>query len=205
MAQQRWRLRGTDVEFCSCDPGCGCNFRGFPSSKEGNCEAFVVAVIEDGQYGDVDLSGCKVAWALWWPAAIHDGDGYGHAYMDCRTDEQFEVLSRIWRGEEGYSFFEIFNSTFKQPSAVDRTTIDLELKGKDTRFSVKGVGEAVMTTLRNPVTGAENNVTITKPDGFIWKEAAIAQSERLWVKLPEMSFEHSGRHALVGPFEWSSA
>ena len=30
-----WRIAGTYIEFCNCDPGCGCNFRGFPTLPEG--------------------------------------------------------------------------------------------------------------------------------------------------------------------------
>ena len=45
-----WRIAGTYIEFCNCDPGCGCNFRGFPTSPEGNCEAILTHVIEDGSF-----------------------------------------------------------------------------------------------------------------------------------------------------------
>ncbi|TMM02210.1 MAG: DUF1326 domain-containing protein [Actinobacteria bacterium] len=31
-----WTISGTYLEFCSCDPGCGCNFKGSPNSAEGN-------------------------------------------------------------------------------------------------------------------------------------------------------------------------
>jgi hypothetical protein len=204
MAEAPWQLQGTDLELCNCDPGCGCNFRGFPSSPEGNCEAWVCAVIDDGHFGGLRLSETNVAWALWWPRAIHDGDGHGHAYVDCNTDEQFEALASIWRGEQGYSFFEIFNSTFTEPTAVDRATVNVTLDGKRSRFSVEGVAEGVMRPLTNPVTGKENNVRIVKPDGFIWKDGQIVQGERLKVDLPEMKFEHSGRHGVLGRFEWGS-
>lgn len=199
----KWYLKGTDIELCNCDPGCGCNFRGFPNSPEGNCEAFVAAVIDDGRYDKVDLSGTKVAWALWWPGPIHEGKGRGHAYVDCASDEQLEALSTIWQGKAGYAYFEIFNSTFVEPTAVERATVDLKLDGKNSRFSVNGVGESIMAPLRNPVSGDENHVRIVKKDGFIWKDGEIAQGERLRVKLPEMSFDHTGRHAVIGPFEWS--
>jgi hypothetical protein len=65
-----WRISGTYLEFCNCDPGCGCNFRGFPSSPEGNCEAVLTHIIEDGSFDELDLAGTRVSWALWWP-------GYG--------------------------------------------------------------------------------------------------------------------------------
>ena len=101
-----WNLRGTYLEFCNCDPGCGCNFKGSPTSPEGNCEAFVANRIEEGRYGDLELAGASIAWALWWPGAIHDKGGRGHASVDCESDEQFEipfvlesrVLTRVGHG-----------------------------------------------------------------------------------------------------------
>jgi hypothetical protein len=44
-----WSIAGTYLETCNCDPGCGCNFRGLPTSPEGNCEAFLGHVIETGE------------------------------------------------------------------------------------------------------------------------------------------------------------
>jgi hypothetical protein len=199
-----WRIQGTHLELCNCDPGCGCNFRGFPNSEEGNCEAFLATRIEEGNHGDVDLGGCKVAWALWWPGAIHDGNGHGHAYVDCEGDEQFAALSQIWRGEAGHSFFEIFNSTCVEPSAVDQATVEMTVNGKNSSFSVAGVGEGALTPLLNPVTGDENDVRIVKPGGFIWKDGEIAQGERMAVELPEMEFDVSGRHAVFAQVEWST-
>jgi hypothetical protein len=199
-----WRIAGAYLECCNCDPGCGCNFRGVPSSPEGNCEALLGHVIERGDYDGLDLSGAKVAWALWWPGPIHDKGGHGHAFVDCSSDEQFEALSRIWRGEDGYGLFEIFNSTLTEPSKVDRADVELTLDGKRSRFAVQGVAEAALTPLTNPVTGEENDVRIVKGTGFIWRDGQIAQSERLRIDLPEMSFDVSGRHAVFSRFGYSN-
>jgi hypothetical protein len=199
-----WRISGTYIEFCNCDPGCGCNFRGFPSSPEGNCEALITARIEEGTFEGIGLEGTTVTWALWWPGAIHDGGGNGHAYVDCERDEQYDALRRIWRGEEGYSLFEIFNSTFIEPSAVDRAALDVKVDGKRSRVSVEGVAEGAMMPLTNPVTGDENNVRIVKQSGFIWTDGEIAQSERLRVELPEMSYDVSERHAVFSRFDWGT-
>lgn len=200
-----WLMSGTYVELCNCDPGCGCNFKGHPNSPEGNCEALVAHAIDSGSFDGLDLAGAKVAWALWWPGAIHEGNGLGHAYVDCEREEQFDALRRIWRGDEGYSYFEIFNSTFSEPATVDRSAVELSVDGKRSRIAVEGVGEAAMTPLRNPVTGEENNVRIVKDEGFIWADGEIAQSERLRVELPEMSFDVSGRHGVVAPFAYASS
>ena len=200
-----WRIAGTYIEFCNCDPGCGCNFRGFPTSPEGNCEALLTHVVERGEFDGVDLSGTTVSWALWWPGAIHDKGGHGHAYVDCETDEQFDALRRVWRGEEGYGLFEIFTSTLEEPSAVDRATVDLTVDGRNSRVSIDNVGEAAMTPLLGPVEPHNpNNVRIVKDGGFIWRDGQIAQSERLRIDLPEMQFEVSGRHAVFSRFGYSN-
>src|SRR5712691_1837508 len=199
-----WHLRGTCLEFCNCDPGCGCNFKGSPTSIEGNCEALLADLIEQGRYESIDLAGAKVAWALWWPGAIHDKGGRGHAYIDCGTDEQFDALRTIWRGEAGYEFFTIFNSTFDEPTAVERATVHLTIAGKASRVEVPGAGSAQMEPLRNPVTGAENDVRIVKPGAFIWKDGEIAKSTTLEVDLPEMAFEVSDRHAVFATFDWKA-
>jgi len=153
----------------------------------------------------LDLAGSKVVWALWWPGAIHERGGRGHAYIDSDSDDQYEALSRIWRGEEGYAFFEIFNSTFDEPGAVDRVAIDLEVDGKSSSISVNGIADAVMTPLRSPVSGEVNDVRIVKEGGFIWADGEIATNERIKVETPEISFEVAGRHSVFAPFEYANS
>jgi hypothetical protein len=199
-----WNLKGTYLEFCSCDPGCGCNFKGSPNSAEGNCQALVAHRIEDGIFDGLDLSGAKVIWALWWPGAIHEGGGRGHAYVDCESDDRYDALSRIWRGDEGYSLFEIFNSTFAEPGAVDRVAIDFNVEGKSSSISIDGIADAVMTPLRSPVSGEENKVRIVKESGFIWADGEIATNERMKVEAPEISFDLAGRHSVFAPFEYAN-
>ncbi|HMI98895.1 MAG TPA: DUF1326 domain-containing protein [Gaiellaceae bacterium] len=200
-----WRIAGTYLEFCNCDPGCGCNFRGFPTSAEGNCQALISHVIESGSSDDVQLAGAKASWALWWPGPIHEGGGRGHAYIDCAGNDQYEALARIWRGEEGWGLYEIFNSMLEEKTAVDRATIDITVDGRRSRVSIEGVTDSRMTPLTNPVTGDENEVRIVKKSGFIWRDGEIAQGERFKVDLPEMSWDLSSRHAVFSTFDYTNA
>ncbi len=200
-----WQIVGTYLEFCNCDPGCGCNFRGFPNSPEGNCQALINHVIESGSSDGTDLAGAKASWALWWPGAIHDKGGKGHAYIDCASDEQYEALARIWRGEEGYGLFEIFNSTLDEATAVERATIDVTLDGRRSAVAIEGVTESQMTPLTNPVSGDESDVRIVKTSGFIWRDGEIAQSEKFNVSLPEMNWELAERHTVFSTFDYTNA
>jgi hypothetical protein len=56
----------------------------------------------------------------------------------------------------------------------------------------------------SPVSGEENNVRIVKEAGFIWKDGQIAQGRRMMVDPPEISFETSGRHAVISLFHYTS-
>jgi hypothetical protein len=71
--------------------------------------------------------------------------------------------------------------------------------------AIDGIAEAVMTPLRNPVSGEVNNVRIVKDGGFIWADGEIATNERMKVDSPEVTFDLSGRHSVFAPFSYGSA
>ena len=205
MATTAWHLRGSQLEFCNCVPGCSCNFTMFPSSDKGNCEGWGVDIIDEGRFGELDLSDCTVAWAIWWPGPIHEGGGVAHAFVDCANDAQFEALASIYRGEQGNHYMEIFATTFAEPVRTTRARVDVRLSGKRSSFSVEGVGGAVMQPLRSPLDGAENELSIVIPNGFIWTEARIAETETMHVDLPEMRFASTHTHAAFASLDRSNA
>ena len=198
-----WRLAGTELEFCNCDAGCSCNFTGWPTSEVGNCEGWGVEVIDSGHFDDVDLAGCRIATAQWWPGAIHEGGGRSRSFVDCETDEQLDALAQIYRGEVG-EYFELFASTYAEPTVVERRAVDVTLDRRRSSFSVDGVGFAQMTPLHDVVSGEEFEARIALPSGFIWREGDVAQGERIKVDLPGIAFEHTGKHAVVAHFDWSN-
>jgi hypothetical protein len=177
----------------------------FPSSDKGNCEGWGVDVIDDGAFGDLDLSGCVVAWAIWWPGPIHEGGGLAHAFIDCQSDDQFDALASIYRGEQGNLYMEIFATTFAERVRTTRAKIDVQLAGKESSFSIDGVGGAAMQPLRSPIDGSENELSIVIPNGFIWTEARIAETATMHVALPEMRFASEHTHAAFAALERSNA
>jgi hypothetical protein len=78
-------MTGHGYEFCNCDFGCGCNFGGFPNSKDGSCRALVGLTITKGRCGEMDLAGVKCAAICEWPKAIHESDGKAAFIFDPST------------------------------------------------------------------------------------------------------------------------
>lgn len=166
----RWSLTGVGYEFCNCNPGCTCNFSGFPSSADGSCKAFVADVITEGSCGDVDLSGVTALAIIDWPKAIHDGGGRAVFVVPPETtDEQVGALSQIYTGALGGEPWSILGTTFDVVGLV-KTAITVDERGIDSTVEVEGVGRAEGRTLRNPVTDEPHEAHITLPDGFIWRD-----------------------------------
>ena len=164
----KWTLRGRGYEYCNCDFGCGCNFGGFPNSKDGSCRAFVGFEIVKGSAGDVDLSGVKCAAVLDWPKAIHEGNGKCAFVVDpATTDAQVEMLAQIFTGKLGGMPWELLGQTFAVVGLA-KAKITIEGEGRKRTFRAEGVGEGRGDTFKNPVTGEEHLANVDLPTGFIW-------------------------------------
>ena len=170
-----WALKGQGYEFCNCDFGCGCNFGGFPNSKDGSCRAMVGVAIENGSCGSVDLSGIKCAGIFAWPKAIHEGNGKCVFVVEpSATDKQIESLAQIFTGKLGGMPWEILGPTFEVTGLV-KAKMTIEGSGPKSVFKAEGVAEARGDTFKNPVTGEDHFANIDLPDGFIWKKGQCGQ------------------------------
>ena len=199
-----WRLKGTGFEFCNCQPGCTCNFSGFPTSSDGSCKAAVGNRIDEGRCGDVDLSNITVMALIDWPKAIHDGNGRAVFVVPPKvTDEQLGALAQIFTGQLGGMPWAILGSTYEVAGVV-RADVEIDGEGLDTTMRVEGHGEATGTTLKNPVTGEVHGVSIVLDEGFIWKEGQCGQGS--------FDFQAEGIHLAFQDsnwiryeFDWSNA
>jgi len=198
-----WRLKGTGYEFCNCQPGCTCNFSGFPTSSDGSCKAAVGTRIDDGRCGEIDLSGLTVMAIIDWPKAIHDGGGRAVFVVPPEvTDEQLGCLAEIFTGQLGGMPWEILGSTFDVAGVV-RAAVEIEGEGLKTTMRAEGVGEATGTTLKNPVTGEEHGVSIVLDEGFIWKTGDCGQgSFEVEAEGIHLAFQDS--NWIRYDFEWSN-
>jgi hypothetical protein len=112
----RWQMSGQGYEFCNCDFGCGCNFGGFPNSKDGSCRALVGFSVTKGRCGDTDLAGVKGAGIFVCPKAIHEGNGKAAFIVEpATTDKQVEVLSQIFTGQLGGLPWELLDPPSRSP------------------------------------------------------------------------------------------
>ncbi len=203
-ASTRWQMRGIGYEFCNCDFGCGCNFGGFPNSKDGSCRALVGMHIQHGRGGDVTLDGIKCAALVEWPKAIHDGNGRCVFIVDpATTDAQIAMLAEIFHGNLGGMPWELLGPTF-QVVALEKARITIEGHGRKSVFRIDGIGEGRGDTFKNPVTGDEHLAEVVLPDGFIWKRGECGVGTFAAKAGPlDVSFDRT--NWILYEFDWNNA
>ena len=194
-----WKLEGTLLIACNCDFGCPCNFNALPS--HGKCEGGWLWHVEKGGVGDVSLEGLSFTVHSDWPGAIHEGGGRAVSFYDEHADErQAASIKSLVRGEAGGPWG-IFINTYEL-EAIRPERFELHLDGV---HSTARVGDAItleMTTIRNPVTGAEVHPGAVLPEGLVCKEASFGRSESFRISA-EIEYDHSGQYVAAAPFDYS--
>ena len=192
---------GTGYEYC--DFGCGCNFGGFPNSKDGSCRALVGFSIDGGSCGDVDLSGVKAAAVIAWPKAIHEGNGKAAFIVDpATTDQQVDVLAQIFTGKLGGLPWELLGPTF-EVVGLEKAAITIEGSGPKTTFRVEGIGEGRGDVFKNPVTGDDHFAEVHLPNGFIWTKGECGQGSH-HASVAGLEIASDKTNWILYQFDWSN-
>ncbi len=199
----QWNMQGHGYEFCNCDFGCGCNFGGFPNSKDGSCRALVGMHIARGTCGAVDVSNVKCAAIVEWPKAIHEGNGKCVFVVDPSTsDAQIESLAKIFSGKLGGLPWELLGPTM-EVIGLAKKAITIEGSGVKSTFKIDGIGEGRGETLKNPVTGEDHYAIVDLPSGFIWTRGDCGQGT-FKVKSGDFAIEYAKTNWIHYEFNWNN-
>ncbi len=175
-----WRIKGRELANCNCSYGCPCQFNALPT--DGTCKAAVSYQIDEGHFGDVDLSGVRAAGVYTWPGAVHEGNGTMQLIVDGRaSDAQREAILKIMQGEETepmatmWSVYTAMCSKRLEP-LFKPIELEIDVEARTGRIEVPGVFETKGEPIRNPVTGDPHRVRIDMPQGFEYEIAEIGSA-----------------------------
>ncbi|HET8568011.1 MAG TPA: DUF1326 domain-containing protein [Candidatus Limnocylindria bacterium] len=200
MADTKWRMKGKVVIACNCDYGCPCNVNGRPST--GKCEGGWTWVIEQGVYGEVPLDGLCLSVYANWPAAIHEGNGVATYLLDERANEaQRAALRTLAEGQAGGPWW-IFRKTFTTLHGPEYVGYDVEIDAALPRVKAGGMLEIETEHIRNPVTKETVHPRLALPEGLVLKDAALIASKKFALKGEHVAYDHSGRYAATGYFQY---
>ncbi|MBI2324606.1 MAG: DUF1326 domain-containing protein [Chloroflexi bacterium] len=195
-----WRMKGTVLIACNCEYGCPCNVNGRPTL--GHCEGGWIWQVEQGAFGDTKLDGLSFGLFADWPAAIHEGNGVATYLVDARASEdQRAAIRALVEGGAGGPWG-IFRKTFAQLHGPRYVAFDVDTS---TQLPRAHAGDAVAIEtehIRNPVTKETVHPRLALPEGLVAKELALLASRRFHFKDEHVSYDHSGRYAASGYFQY---
>ena len=195
----KWNISGHVILACNCDYGCPCNFNGLPTT--GKCEGFWNWHIEKGIFGDMSLAGFNVGVAVNWPRAIHEGNGHAMVVIDERADErQRHALTTLISGQVGGPW-KIIATTISKLAPIEYARFEVKVDGYSSSVKAGKFITLQMAPVTNTVTKAEVHPRVVLPEGFIFKEGEVGASTAFRITGP-VSFDHTGRYAAVGAFDY---
>ncbi len=203
MATTKWSFEAEYIQSCNCDYGCPCNFNALPT--HGGCEALIGYRIREGSFDGTKLDGVKFAWGLWWPEAIHMGNGVSRVYFDPSVrPAQRKAIQAITGGQRGGGVFAVFPKTFARVLQPKTAKIEWKFAGYDSVFYVDGIGEVRCGHIRNPVTSANFEGQVFLPFGINWKKAHVVSIEKLSLHDEgELNFDYENTAGFVTVTKYS--
>jgi hypothetical protein len=193
-------MKGQVLIACNCDYGCPCNVNALPT--HGDCEGGWTWQIEQGVYGDVTLDGLWAGLYADWPKAIHEGNGVGVCLIDERADDkQRFALQTLLQGEAGGPWA-VFRKTLRELHGPLYVTFGADGGAALPGVRAEGVVELTTEFIRNPVTKETVHPRIVMPEGLVVREAALLASHRYRVTHDQVKYDHSGKYAAAGYFQY---
>jgi len=207
MPQTEWRLKGDWIKNCNCAFGCPCDFNARPT--HGNCQGLVGMRVESGHFGNTNLDGLSFFVVVDFPGPLHEGNGTIQAVIDERsTAEQRDALFQILSGKhaaEGTLFhiFSLIVSKMLDPIFAP-IEFQFDMPGRRAKVSIPGVLETTDEPIKNPVTGADETVTVNHGTGFIFKSAECASAKVGSVAIDQMKFSYPNKAGFVARIHYGN-
>jgi len=199
----KWFFDADYLQACNCDYGCPCEFSAPPTP--GYCEGIGVWRIDHGKYDDVPLDGLGLAFAAKWPGAIHEGNGTVCLFIDEKaSQEQRDALIDIGSGKAGGLPYEILATTFSTLLQPRFVPFDVKIDGLQSTANLGGEFRIALEPIKNPVTGADETVSVNHGTGFIFKNAECASAREGSVAIDEMNFSYPNKAGFVARIHYGN-
>ncbi|WP_417211183.1 DUF1326 domain-containing protein [Antarctobacter sp.] len=195
-----WTLKGELILNCNCTVFCPCVVSlGKHPPTEGYCQAWVGIRIDEGAFGDTDLSGLNVGMIMDIPGNMGRGNWKAAAYIDDTASEAaFDALVAIFsgaaRGTTG-----LFGMLVSEFLGAERAPVSFETEGSARRLMVgkKIQGEIV------PVTNASGKETVvSNTDYWMGSDITVATATKGRVRAHGRVWDFDGRSAEICQIDW---
>ena len=157
--------------------------------------------IENGSFGDTDVSGLKVAMAAHAPGLMIDGNWKVALYLDENASEtQQAALGQIFGGQAG-GVFEIFAGFISEILGVGTASIEYSADGKNRSVKVGNIAEAAIEGIEG-LDGADVTISGNPLGVSLGVPAIVATSTVNRFNDHGMSWDFSGKNGYYSDFSY---
>lgn len=196
-----WAIKGELILNCNCTVFCPCVVSlGKHAPTEGYCQAWAGVRIDEGYYGDEDLSGLNVGLVLEIPGLMARGNWKAAAYIDERASYAgYEGLLNIFSGKaKGTTgLFSVLVSEFL---GAERAPVVFENEGPARRLMVGRFiqGEVVPVQGANP----DEDIVVTNTGYWMGPDITVATATKGRVRAFGRVWDFDGRSAEICQIDW---
>ncbi|ELZ19458.1 hypothetical protein C477_08988 [Haloterrigena salina JCM 13891] len=199
-----WIIKGDYVEACNCDVACQCIWLEPPDDDV--CTVSLAWHIEDGSYGDVDLSGVDVGMLISTDEGVMFAPETEWDIVllvdETADDDQREAIEDIYSGRAGGIWAPVADTHVR---SVDVATAPISFSRDGSDFTVE-VGDAIEMDASGAVGFNEEVGTVSPHPLTESLEVQTGKSTTATVSYDDQfTWDVSGNNAYLGDFELANS
>ena len=198
---EAWELKGELVLSCNCTVFCPCVLSlGQHPPTEGYCQTWAGIRIEQGHFGDVDLSDINVGLIMEIPGLMSRGNWSAGVFIDEKASVYaVKALTKIFTGRAGgtTSLLKILVGQFL---GVQQAPVHYTLEGKTRRVVVPGIIDGAISPVRGKQNGED--VVISNSEYWIASDITVCQADRSRMRAFGRNWNFAGRSAELCKLDW---
>jgi hypothetical protein len=197
-----WSLNGELALSCNCTVFCPCTLSlGQHAPTEGYCQTWAAVRIDQGRFGDVDLSGVKFGFMADIPGRLARGNWTVALFVDDKASVQAtRALTWIMTGRAGGStgLLKILAGSFL---GVRQVPISYELQGDTRVIKVEKIVDGAIT----PIRGKDKRpVVIKNSEYWVAPDVIVSRADKSRFRLFGRNWNFEGRSAEICKLDWSN-
>lgn len=200
-SREAWHIKGELMLSCNCTVFCPCVLSlGKHPPTEGYCQTWGGVRIDDGRFGDVDLTGLNMGLVIEIPGQMSRGNWAAGVYISNEASVyQVKALTRIMTGQAGgpTHLLSILVGRFL---GVWQEDVRYEVDGDIRRFTIPKIIEGELV----PIPGKEKGkyTTIENSQYWIGPQIIVAQAQKSRFRAHGRNWDFKGRSAEIVALDW---
>ena len=196
-----WSMQGELILACNCTVFCPCVLSlGQHPPTEGYCQTWAGFRIDEGHYGDHDLSGLNLGLIMEIPGLMARGNWTAALFIDNRASIYAQKgFQKIFSGKAGgtTSLLSILVGNFL---GAQVEPISYETHDKTRVFKIPKIIDGAVT----PIPGAKpGEDTVIENSGYwIASKITVAKAEKSRMRAFGRNWDFAGRSAEICPLDW---